>query len=137
MQSKVDRTGTSMSTRRQHLRTLSASLAYYSMVTKASAANPNVAYGQATLPSSIRSRFLENINGLKVHILEAGFETPNRPCVLLLHGFPELAYSWRKVKVRLAEAGYHAVVPDQRGFGRTRVGTRAVKPTSLPSARST
>jgi hypothetical protein len=49
-----------MSTRRQYLRTLSASLVYYSIVTKASAANPNVAYGQATLPSSIRSRFLEN-----------------------------------------------------------------------------
>jgi len=84
----MDRTGTLMSTRRQYLRTLSASLVYYSIVTKASAANPNVVYGQATLPSSIRSRFLENINGLKVHILEAGFETPNRPCVLLLHGFP-------------------------------------------------
>jgi len=89
------------------------------MATPASAANPNVAYGQATLPSSIRSRFLENINGLKVHILEAGFETPNRPCILFLHGFPELAYSWRKVMVRLAESGYHAVAPDQRGFGRT------------------
>ena len=108
-----------MSTRRQHLRTLAGSLAYFSMATKASAANPNVAYGQATLPSSIRSRFLDNINGLKVHMLEAGFETPNRPCVLFLHGFPELAYSWRKVMVRFAEAGYHAVAADQRGFGRT------------------
>jgi pimeloyl-ACP methyl ester carboxylesterase len=108
-----------MSTRRQNLRTLAGSLACFSMATKASAANLNVAYGQATLPSSIRSRFLGNINGLTVHRLEAGFETPNRPCVLFLHGFPELAYSWRKVMVRLAEAGYHAVAPDQRGFGRT------------------
>ena len=108
-----------LSTRRQHLRTLAGSLAYSAMATKARAANPNVAYGQATLPSSIRSRFLDNINGLRVHMLEAGFETPNRPCVVFLHGFPELAYSWRKVMVRLAEAGYHAVAPDQRGFGRT------------------
>ena len=108
-----------MSTRRKHLRTLAGSLAYSSMATNAGAANPNVAYGQATLPLSIRSRFLDNINGLKVHMLEAGFETPNRPCILFLHGFPELAYSWRKVMVRLAEAGYHAVAPDQRGFGRT------------------
>ena len=108
-----------MSTRRQHLRTLAGSLSYCSMATNASAANPNVAYGQATLPTTIRSRFLNDINGLKVHILEAGFETPNRPCVLFLHGFPELAYSWRKVLVALAEAGYHAVAPDQRGFGQT------------------
>ena len=106
-------------TRRQHLQTLAGGLAYAAAADEARADNPNVAYGQATLPSSIRSRFIENVNGLKVHMLEAGFETPNRPCVLFLHGFPELAYSWRKVMVRLAEAGYHTVAPDQRGFGRT------------------
>ena len=106
-------------TRRQHLQTLAASVASFAMASEAHAANPNVAYGQATLSSSIRSRFIENVNGLTVHMLEAGFETPNRPCVLFLHGFPELAYSWRKVMVRLAEAGYHTVAPDQRGFGRT------------------
>ncbi|MBJ7251006.1 MAG: hypothetical protein JHC89_06385, partial [Acetobacteraceae bacterium] len=50
-----------------------------------------------TLPQGIRSRFLEGINGLRVHMLEAGHETPGRPCLLLLHGFPELAYSWRHV----------------------------------------
>ena len=44
------------------------------------------------LPPTIRSRFVENINGLRMHVLEAGFETPGRPCVLLLHGFPELAF---------------------------------------------
>src|SRR6185312_15148578 len=42
-----------------------------------------------------------------------------RPCVLLLHGFPELAYSWRKVMPLLAEAGYHVLAPDVRGYGRT------------------
>src|SRR5258708_20554821 len=71
------------------------------------------------LPSGIRSRFVENINGLRVHVLEAGHETGGRPCVLLLHGFPELAYSWRKVMPALAEAGYHVIAPDQRGYGRT------------------
>ena len=71
------------------------------------------------LPSAIRSRFVENINGLRMHVLEAGFETPGRPCVLLLHGFPELAYSWRKVMPVLAAAGYHVIAPDQRGYGRT------------------
>jgi len=39
--------------------------------------------------------------------------------LLLLHGFPELAYSWRKVMVPLAEAGYHVLAPDLRGYGRT------------------
>ena len=71
------------------------------------------------LPSGIRSRFVENINGLRVHVLEAGYETRGRPCVLLLHGFPELAFSWRKVMPALSEAGYHVIAPDQRGYGRT------------------
>jgi pimeloyl-ACP methyl ester carboxylesterase len=71
------------------------------------------------LPASIRSRFIEGINGLSMHILEAGFRAEARPLVLLLHGFPEIAYSWRKVMPALAEAGYHVVAPDQRGYGRT------------------
>jgi pimeloyl-ACP methyl ester carboxylesterase len=54
-----------------------------------------------------------------MHVLEAGFEGKARPCVLLLHGFPELAYSWRKVMQPLADAGYYVVAPDQRGYGRT------------------
>ena len=74
---------------------------------------------QSFLPSGIRSRFVDNNNGLTMHILEAGHETANRPLVLLLHGFPELAYSWRKVMLPLAAAGYHVVAPDQRGYGRT------------------
>ncbi len=71
------------------------------------------------LPPGIRSRHVDDINGLRMHVLEAGFETRGRPCVLLLHGFPELAFSWRKVMPRLAEAGYHVIAPDQRGYGRT------------------
>ena len=71
------------------------------------------------LPPTIRSRYVENINGLRMHVLEAGFETKGRPCVLLLHGFPELAFSWRKVMPALAQAGYHVIAPDQRGYGRT------------------
>ena len=45
----------------------------------------------AVLPAGIRSRFLDGINGLRMHVLEAGFETAGRACVLLLHGFSELA----------------------------------------------
>src|SRR4030088_1787320 len=71
------------------------------------------------LPSGIRSRFVDDINGLRMQVLEAGFETKGRACVLLLHGFPELAYSWRKVMPALAAAGYHVIAPDQRGYGRT------------------
>jgi pimeloyl-ACP methyl ester carboxylesterase len=71
------------------------------------------------LPASIRSRHVEGINGLRMHVLESGFETSGRPCLLLLHGFPELAFSWRKVMPVLANAGYHVIAPDQRGYGRT------------------
>jgi pimeloyl-ACP methyl ester carboxylesterase len=76
-------------------------------------------YGNGTLPAGIRSRRIDNVNGLTVHILEAGYDGPRRPALLLLHGFPELAYSWRKVMLPLAGAGYHVIAPDQRGYGRT------------------
>ena len=62
---------------------------------------------------------IHGVNGLDVHILEAGYESPGRPLALLLHGFPDLAYGWRHLIPILADAGYHVVAPDQRGFGRT------------------
>jgi pimeloyl-ACP methyl ester carboxylesterase len=70
-------------------------------------------------PPGVRSRFVDGVNGLTMHVLEAGFEVTGRPCVLLLHGFPELAYSWRKVMLPIASAGFHVVAPDQRGYGQT------------------
>ncbi|WP_428490757.1 alpha/beta fold hydrolase [Rhodopila sp.] len=73
--------------------------------------------GSDLLPSGIRARFVNDVNGLRVHLLEAG--QPERPCVLLLHGFPELAYSWRKVMPAVAAAGFYVIAPDQRGYGRT------------------
>src|SRR6516225_10637826 len=84
-------------TRRQHIQGLFGLLSAAVATRTAHAANQSVAYGQSTIPSGIRSRFVDNINGLRVHMLEAGFEGRDRPCILLLHGFPELAYSWRKV----------------------------------------
>jgi pimeloyl-ACP methyl ester carboxylesterase len=81
--------------------------------------NTTSAYGNSALPDGIRSRLVNGINGLTVHLLEAGFQAKDRPCVLLLHGFPELAYSWRKVMLPIAAAGYHVLAPDQRGYGRT------------------
>jgi pimeloyl-ACP methyl ester carboxylesterase len=71
----------------------------------------------SVLPAGVRARIVPGINGLDMHVLEAG--TSGRPAVLLLHGFPEIAYSWRRVMPALAAAGYHAIAPDQRGYGRT------------------
>lgn len=82
----------------------------------------DVAYGGASLPVGIRSRFVDNTNGLVMHVLEAGIADKDRPCVLLLHGFPELAYSWRKLMLPLAAAGWHVIAPDQRGYKRTSGG---------------
>ena len=42
----------------------------------------------AVLPAGIRSRLIEDVNGITMHVLEAGYETPGRQAVLLLHGFP-------------------------------------------------
>src|SRR5258707_11861089 len=78
-------------------------------------------YGNGTLPAGVRARLIPDINGLTVNILEAGLETPGRPLVLMLHGFPHLAYSWRKVMPALAAAGYYGVAPDCRGLGPTSV----------------
>ena len=75
-------------------------------------------YGDV-LPAGIRSRLLPNGNGLLMHVLEAGYARKGAPCLLLLHGFPELAYSWRKLMLPLAAAGFYVVAPDQRGYGRT------------------
>jgi len=86
------------------------------MATGTAAAGP---YEPGVLPPGVQSRFVERVNGLRMHVLEAGFEQGARPTVLLLHGFPELAYSWRKVMPALADAGYHAIAPDLRGYGRT------------------
>ena len=87
--------------------------------------NTDVEYGRQTLPPGIRSRRVDNNNGLTMHILEAGFETPG-PCVLLLHGFPELAYTWRNQLLALSRAGFRVVAPDLRGYGLT-----APKPVNL------
>src|SRR5262245_744881 len=78
--------------------------------------SPTSSY-QAALPEGIRSRLLPNGNGLLMHVLEAGYAEPGRPCLLLLHGFPELAYSWRKLMLPLAAAGFYVLAPDQRGYG--------------------
>ena len=54
---------------------------------------------------------------LSYYVLEAG--EPPKPLIILLHGFPELAYSWQKIMPALAAIGYYVVAFDQRGYGRT------------------
>jgi len=108
--------------RRQVMQGLGAVVASAAVArpSKAQPPSPSLGpYGAEILPPGIRSRFVDNSNGLRVHMLEAGYEPKGRPAVLLLHGFPELAYSWRKVMGPLAAAGFHAIAPDVRGYGRT------------------
>ncbi len=76
-----------------------------------------LAYAEAPVVPGVRSRFIDTATGLRMHVLEAGYA--GQPVVLLLHGFPELAYSWRHQLPALAAEGYHVIAPDQRGYGRT------------------
>jgi pimeloyl-ACP methyl ester carboxylesterase len=104
--------------RRAMLTTLAATpLALIGRATHAQVAATDALYGATTLPRGIRSRLLPNVNGVSLHALEAG--DPKAPAVLLIHGFPELAYSWRHVMLPIANAGYHVIAPDQRGYGRS------------------
>lgn len=64
--------------------------------------------------SAITHRSIDT-NGIRMHVAEQGVG----PLIVLLHGFPECWYSWRHQLSALAAAGYHAVAPDQRGFGET------------------
>jgi pimeloyl-ACP methyl ester carboxylesterase len=58
---------------------------------------------------------LIDVNGVQLRVAEAGDR--GAPVVLLSHGFPSLGYSWRRIMPALADAGYHVLAPDQRGYG--------------------
>jgi len=64
--------------------------------------------------SGVKHRVVET-NGIRMHIAECG----DGPLVVLCHGFPESWYSWRHQLRALAEAGFHGVAPDMRGYGQT------------------
>lgn len=74
----------------------------------------DAAGGAGSATGGVSHRMVE-ANGIRMHIAEQG----EGPLVLLLHGFPESWYSWRHQLPALAAAGYHAVAPDQRGYGQT------------------
>jgi|TARA_B110001454_G_scaffold53475_1_gene52341 pimeloyl-ACP methyl ester carboxylesterase len=76
-------------------------------------------FWSADMECAVRSQIITGINGLDMHVLESGYENPENPTILLLHGFPEIAYSWRKLFRPLTEAGFHVVAPDMRGYGQT------------------
>lgn len=59
-------------------------------------------------------RFIQT-NGIRMHFVEQGKGYP----VLFIHGYPELWYSWRAQVPALAQAGFHAIAPDLRGYGET------------------
>ena len=64
--------------------------------------------------NEVKHRFVET-NGIRLHLAEQG----TGPLVVLCHGFPESWYSWRHQLGALAEAGFHVVAPDMRGYGQT------------------
>ena len=67
------------------------------------------------LSKPLSTERLVNTNGVRLRVDEAGER--GAPVVILAHGFPELAYSWRHQIPALVEAGYHVLAPDQRGYG--------------------
>jgi len=71
------------------------------------------------LPEGVRSRYVA-ASDLVVHFLDSQPSTGTKPpLILLLHGFPELAFSWRSIIRPIADLGYRVIAPDLRGFGRT------------------
>ena len=66
-------------------------------------------------------------NGITLHVTEMG----EGEAVLFCHGFPDTAYTWRKQMRAVAAAGYRAIAPDMRGFGRSSAPEDAAEYTRL------
>jgi pimeloyl-ACP methyl ester carboxylesterase len=60
------------------------------------------------------SETTRQVNGVSLHVVEAG--RPGDPLLILLHGFPEFWWAWRHQITPLADAGYHVIAPDMRGY---------------------
>lgn len=69
-------------------------------------------------PSDFPEPTMITVNGVELEVFEAGREHQGRP-IVLCHGWPEHAFSWRHQIPALADAGYHVIVPNQRGYGRS------------------
>jgi pimeloyl-ACP methyl ester carboxylesterase len=77
--------------------------------------DPNRSTGKEIVPMTPLSHRTIEANGIRMYLTEQG----TGPLVVLCHGFPESWYSWRHQLTALAEAGFHVVAPDMRGYGRT------------------
>ncbi len=77
-------------------------------------------FGKTAQMSAVSSSRIA-VNGVELVVHEAG--DPANPTVVLSHGFPELAHSWRHQMAPLAAAGYHVIAPDQRGYGHSSAPT--------------
>jgi len=67
-------------------------------------------------PTDFPKPTLISVNGVELEVFEAGQQNKGKP-VVLCHGWPEHAFSWRHQMPALAAAGYHVIVPNQRGYG--------------------
>jgi len=67
-------------------------------------------------PTDFPEPTLVAVNGVELEVFEAGRQNAGRP-IVLCHGWPELAFSWRHQMPALAAAGYHVIAPNQRGYG--------------------
>ncbi|UBM59433.1 alpha/beta hydrolase [Marinilongibacter aquaticus] len=69
-------------------------------------------------PAEFPEPTMISVNGVQLEVFEAGRQNAGKP-IVLCHGFPELAFSWRYQISALVHAGYHVIVPNQRGYGRS------------------
>ena len=69
---------------------------------------------------NIKSRVIKSVNGLNIHILENKVKVETNNVILLLHGFPEISFSYRYLMLLFEKAGYYCIAPDQRGYGQTK-----------------
>ena len=67
-------------------------------------------------PTDFPKPTLISVNGVELEVFEAGQQNAGKP-IVLCHGWPEHAFSWRHQMPALAAAGYHVIVPNQRGYG--------------------
>src|SRR5258708_34746233 len=71
-----------------------------------------------------------DVNGISLHVTEQG----EGPAVLFCHGFPDTSYTWRRQMTAIASAGYRAIAPDMRGYGRSSAPADATLYTPLHTA---
>ena len=67
----------------------------------------------------LKSRLIKNVNGMNINILENDVKRKKDNIIIMLHGFPEISFSFRYLIKLFSKKGYYCVAPDQRGYGRT------------------